>query len=157
MPWGWNVWSPKRVAQFNTDQEMWTNTYRFVFNCDVETDLLVQFIGQSSDRQLVKCYYSVGSNDYAVLQVREFYRANKGKFSFAERKIEQELEGLELRVGWHNRSYGTVASWLQDHQGGHKVKREWQRCLQSTTSDDGSDFMLRASFGTGECFVFLCS
>jgi hypothetical protein len=33
--------------------------------------------------------------------VEEFYNANGGRFIFAERKIEQETEGLRLRVEWH--------------------------------------------------------
>lgn len=48
--------------------------------------------------------------------VKEFYETNKGKFSFAERKMEQEMEGLKLRVDWHTSNYNTVASWLQEYQ-----------------------------------------
>jgi O-acetylhomoserine/O-acetylserine sulfhydrylase-like pyridoxal-dependent enzyme len=51
-----------------------------------------------------------------MFQVKEFYDTNKGKFSFAERKMEQEMEDLKLRVDWHNSNYNTVASWLQKYQ-----------------------------------------
>jgi hypothetical protein len=48
-----------------------------------------------------------------MFQLKEFYDTNKGKFSFAERKMEQEVEGLQLRVAWRKRNYKTIASWLQ--------------------------------------------
>jgi O-acetylhomoserine/O-acetylserine sulfhydrylase-like pyridoxal-dependent enzyme len=51
-----------------------------------------------------------------VFQLKEFYDTNKGKFSFAERKMEQEVESLELRVEWHKRNYKTIESWLQNYR-----------------------------------------
>jgi len=52
--------------------------------------------------------------DYKDL--KEFYDTNKGKFSFAERKMEQELENLQFRVDWRKRNYETIASWLHTYQ-----------------------------------------
>lgn len=49
-------------------------------------------------------------------ELKEFYDTNKGKFSFAERKIEQEMEGLKLRVEWRERNYKSIASWLQKYK-----------------------------------------
>jgi O-acetylhomoserine/O-acetylserine sulfhydrylase-like pyridoxal-dependent enzyme len=51
-----------------------------------------------------------------VFQLKEFYDTNKGKFIFAERKMEQEVEGLALRVEWRKRNYNTIASWLQNYK-----------------------------------------
>jgi len=51
-----------------------------------------------------------------VFQLKEFYDTNKGKFRFAERKMEQEVESLALRVEWSKRNYKTIASWLQNYQ-----------------------------------------
>jgi hypothetical protein len=52
---------------------------------------------------------------FIMFQVKEFYNTNKGKFSFAERKMEQEMEELQLRVDWHNSNYNTTAFWLQKY------------------------------------------
>lgn len=54
--------------------------------------------------------------DVDYKDLKEFYDTNKGKFSFAERKMEQEVESLALRVEWREKSYKTIASWLQDYQ-----------------------------------------
>jgi hypothetical protein len=51
-----------------------------------------------------------------MFQVKEFYDTNKGKFSFAERKMEQEMEGLKLRADWYKRNYNTVSSWLRKYR-----------------------------------------
>jgi hypothetical protein len=51
-----------------------------------------------------------------VFQLKEFYDINKGKFSFAERKMEQEVESLELRIQWRKRNYNTIQSWLENYQ-----------------------------------------
>lgn len=51
--------------------------------------------------------------DYKDL--KEFYNTNKGKFRFAERKMEQEVEGLQLRVEWRKRNYKTISSWLEKY------------------------------------------
>jgi len=69
-------------------------------------------IGSTCDVTLrVVCY--VGCT---VFQLKEFYDTNKGKFSFAERKMEQELESLELRVELREKNYKTISSWLQKYQ-----------------------------------------
>ncbi|GFG34717.1 hypothetical protein Cfor_02979 [Coptotermes formosanus] len=69
-------------------------------------------IGSTCDVTLtVVCY-----DDCTVFQLKEFYDKNKGKFSFAERKMEQEMEGLQLRVDWRKRNYKTISSWLQKYR-----------------------------------------
>ena len=69
-------------------------------------------IGSACDVTLTVVSY-VGCT---VFQLKEFYDTNKGKFSFAERKIEQEVESLKLRVEWRERNYKTIASWLQKYK-----------------------------------------
>ncbi|XP_069686792.1 aminopeptidase N-like isoform X2 [Periplaneta americana] len=46
--------------------------------------------------------------------VEEFHKANKGKFTFVERKMKQEMEALQLRVAWHKNYYATIATWLEN-------------------------------------------
>lgn len=68
-------------------------------------------IGSTCDITLtVVCY-----DGCIVFQLKEFYDANKGKFSFAERKMEQEVESLALRVEWREKNYKTIASWLEKY------------------------------------------
>jgi hypothetical protein len=51
-----------------------------------------------------------------VFQLKEFYDTNKGKFNFAERKMEQEVESLQLRVEWRKKNYRAIESWLQNYR-----------------------------------------
>jgi O-acetylhomoserine/O-acetylserine sulfhydrylase-like pyridoxal-dependent enzyme len=51
-----------------------------------------------------------------MFQVQEFHETNKGKFRFAERKMEQEMEGLTLRADWRVKNHNAVATWLQRYR-----------------------------------------
>ncbi|KAJ9590170.1 hypothetical protein L9F63_016709, partial [Diploptera punctata] len=55
------------------------------------------------------------TNELDLKDVQEFRNMNMGKFSFAERKLRQEIEALERRVDWHKKHYNTIVKWLEEH------------------------------------------